>query len=79
MRWIPLSGEPGNGEFECFMQRMESGAVSKPHEHMGYEGFLVHDGVLVDSDGTDYNSGDFVRLLPGSKHSSHTLKVVNCW
>ena len=69
MHWIPLSGEPGNDEVECFMLRMESGAVSKPHEHMGYEDFQVHYGVLVDCDGIDYNREDFVRLLPVSKHS----------
>jgi len=72
MHWLPLSGELLNGKFECFMLRMEAGAVSKPHEHMGHEEFLVLDGVLVDCDGTEYKNGDFVRLLPGSRHSSHT-------
>lgn len=72
MHWIPLSGELLNGEFECFMLRMDPGAISKPHEHTGFEEFLVLDGVLVDCDGSEYKSGDFVRLLPGSKHSSHT-------
>ena len=72
MDWIPLSGQLLNGEFECFMLRMEPGAVSKPHEHMGYEEFLVLDGILIDCDGTEYKSGDFVRLLPGSKHTSHS-------
>ena len=72
MHWIPLSGRLNNGKFECFMLRMEAGAVSKPHEHTGHEEFLVLDGILVDCDGTEYKSGDFVRLLPGSKHSSHS-------
>jgi anti-sigma factor ChrR (cupin superfamily) len=72
MSWIPLSGELQNGEFECFLLRMDAGAQSKPHEHLGFEEFLVIDGELVDCDGTAYQSGDFVRLLPGSKHSSHT-------
>ena len=72
MSWIALSGELLNGEFECFLLRMEAGAQSRPHEHMGYEEFLVMDGELIDCDGTAYRSGDFVRLLPGSKHSSHT-------
>ena len=72
MHWIPLSGTLNNGKFECFMLRMEAGAVSKPHEHTGHEEFLVLDGILVDCDGTEYKSGDFVRLLPGSKHSSHS-------
>ena len=72
MSWIPLSGDLKNGEFECFILRMDPGAKSKQHEHLGFEEFLVIDGELVDCDGTAYRSGDFVRLLPGSKHSSHT-------
>jgi anti-sigma factor ChrR (cupin superfamily) len=72
MSWIALSGELLNGEFECFLLRMEAGAQSRPHEHMGLEEFLVMEGELIDCDGTVYSSGDFVRLLPGSTHSSHT-------
>jgi anti-sigma factor ChrR (cupin superfamily) len=72
MSWLALSGELLNGEFECFMLRMDAGAQSKPHEHMGFEEFLVMEGELIDCDGKAYHRGDFVRLLPGSKHSSHT-------
>lgn len=72
MSWIPLSGELLNGEFECFLLRMEAGASSKPHEHTGFEEFLVIDGELVDCDGKVFRRGDFVRFLPGSKHGSHT-------
>jgi len=72
MHWIPLSGELRNGKFECFLLRMDAGAVSKPHEHTGHEEFMVLDGVLVDCDGTEYQSGDYVHLHPGSKHSSRT-------
>jgi len=72
MSWQPLSGEPLNGEFECFLLRMEAGARSKPHEHTGIEEFLVIDGELVDCEGSVYRRGDFVRFLPGSKHTSHT-------
>jgi anti-sigma factor ChrR (cupin superfamily) len=72
MSWLPLSGEPLNGEFECFLLRMEAGAQSKPHEHTGFEEFLVMDGELVDCDGSRYRVGDYVRLLPGSKHGSST-------
>ena len=67
-----MSGSLRNGEFECFLLKMEAGAVSTPHEHTGYEEFMVLDGELIDCDGSCYQSGDFVRLLPGSKHSSHT-------
>jgi len=72
MHWLPLSGKLLNGEYECFMLRMDSGAVSRPHEHMGNEEFLILEGSLIDNDGTEYQTGDFVHLLPGSKHSSHT-------
>lgn len=72
MSWIPLSGELQNGEFECFLLRMAAGARSKPHEHTGFEEFLVIDGELIDIDGRVFRSGDFVRFLPGSKHGSHT-------
>ncbi|MCP4301943.1 MAG: cupin [Gammaproteobacteria bacterium] len=72
MSWVALSGDLLNGEFECFMLRMEAGAQSKPHEHTGFEEFLVMEGELIDCDGSSYRAGDFVRLLPGSKHSSHT-------
>ncbi len=70
--WIPLSGERLNGDFECFLLRMDAGAQSKPHQHTGIEEFLVLEGELVDCDGCRYRRGDFVRLLPGSKHSSHS-------
>ncbi|MBT8433788.1 MAG: cupin domain-containing protein [Gammaproteobacteria bacterium] len=72
MSWIALSGELFNGEFECFLLRMDPGAQSRPHEHTGFEEFLVMEGELIDCDGTSYRSGDFVRFSPSSKHSSHT-------
>jgi anti-sigma factor ChrR (cupin superfamily) len=72
MSWVALSGDLQNGEFECFMLHMEAGAQSRPHEHTGHEEFLIIEGELVDCDGSRYRAGDFVRFLPGSKHSSHT-------
>lgn len=73
MSWLPLSGDLLNGEFESFMLKMEPGTVSKPHEHMGFEEFLMMEGHLIDIDGVEYKAGDFIRLLPGSTHSSHTV------
>ena len=70
MSWIPLSGELMNGSFECFLLRMDPGARSKPHEHMGHEEFLVLEGELVDCDGQSFKNGDYVHFNPGSKHSS---------
>ena len=67
----------GNGMHatQCYIV-IHPGAVvdwhQQPHEHMGTEEFLLLAGDLIDCDGTVYHSGDFVRLLPGSKHSSHT-------
>ncbi len=72
MSWVALSGELLNGEFECFMLRMEAGAQSRPHEHTGFEELMVIEGELVDCDGCSFRAGDFVRFLPGSRHSSHT-------
>lgn len=72
MSWLPLSGELQNGEFECFLLRMDPGARSKPHEHMGFEEFYMVEGVLIDFDGREFSKGDFVSFKPGSKHSSHT-------
>jgi anti-sigma factor ChrR (cupin superfamily) len=71
MSWLPLSGERLNDQFECFLLRMDAGARSTPHEHTGFEEFLVVDGELVDCDGSSYRAGDFVRFSPGSRHSSH--------
>ena len=72
LSWLPLSGELHNGEFECFLLRMEAGTGSRPHEHTGIEEFLMLDGELIDYDGTRFATGDFVHFEPGSKHSSHT-------
>ena len=73
MSWLPLSGELLNNAYECFMLRMQPGTSTTAHEHMGHEEFLVLEGHLVDIDGTEYKAGDFIRFLPGSKHSSHSV------
>jgi anti-sigma factor ChrR (cupin superfamily) len=75
MSWLPLSGERLNDQFECFLLRMDAGARSTPHEHTGFEEFLVVDGELVDCDGSSYRAGDFVRFSPGSRHSSHAPRI----
>ena len=72
MRWIPLSGQMSNSEFESYLIKMEPGSSSKPHEHVGFEEFYMLDGTLIDNDGVEFNKGDFVKFSPGSKHSSHT-------
>jgi anti-sigma factor ChrR (cupin superfamily) len=72
MSWIPLSGDLLNGEYECFLLRMDAGARSNPHEHTGHEEFLMLDGELIDCDGQRFRAGDFVHFQPGTKHTSHT-------
>jgi anti-sigma factor ChrR (cupin superfamily) len=52
---------------------MEPGAKSLPHEHTGFEEFLMLDGELTDPDGKIFKKGDFISFEPGSKHSSHTI------
>ena len=51
---------------------MEPNAKSLPHEHTGFEEFLILDGHLIDHDGKTFKKGDFVSFEPGSKHSSYT-------
>ncbi len=69
MYWLPLSSET-NGNFECFLLRMDAGARSRPHEHIGHEEFLVLEGSLLDCDGREYQAGEYVHFKPGSKHSA---------
>ena len=64
---ISYDAEAGEG---CYLVRFAPGTGSTPHEHIGYEEFLVLDGTLTDSDGTVYRRNDFVSLKPGSKHVS---------
>ena len=70
MSWVPLSGELLNGQFECFLLRMDAGARSNPHEHTGHEEFMMLEGELIDCDGQVFKTGDYVHFQPGSKHSS---------
>ena len=64
---ISYDAEAGEG---CYLIRFAPGTSSTPHEHVGYEEFLILDGTLTDSDGTVYRRNDFVSLKPGSKHVS---------
>lgn len=64
-----ISYDAGAGE-GCYLVRFAPWAGSTPHEHVGYEEFLVLDGTLTDCDGAVYRRNDFVSLKPGSKHVS---------
>ncbi len=71
MSWHIVSLDKEKG-FGSFILKLEPGAQSIPHEHTGFEDFLVLDGELTDSDNTVFRKGDFVTFEPGSVHSSQT-------
>ena len=80
--WLPLTYDRASGE-GAYMMRLAPGAVTIPHEHPGFEDFLILEGELTDSDGTVFRTGDFVSFEPGSRHNSWTdtgcLIVVFEW
>ena len=72
MSWHKISYSRENGGQGTYVLKMEPGAKSLPHEHMGFEEFLMLDGELTDPDGKVFKKGDFVTFEPGTIHSSHT-------
>tara|TARA_B110000467_G_C18112069_1_gene363076 strand:+ start:45 stop:392 length:348 start_codon:yes stop_codon:yes gene_type:complete len=74
MSWHKISYSKENGGNGSYILKMEPGSKSLPHEHTGYEEFLMLDGELIDPDGKIFKKGDFISFEPGSKHSSHTIK-----
>ena len=73
MSWHKISYSKKNGGQGTYVLKMEPGAKSLPHEHTGFEEFLMLDGELIDPDGRIFKKNDFVSFEPGSKHSSHTI------
>jgi len=73
MSWHKISYSRENGGQGTYVLKMEPGAKSLPHEHTGFEEFLMLDGELTDPDGKIFKKGDFISFEPGSKHSSHTI------
>jgi anti-sigma factor ChrR (cupin superfamily) len=69
--WLPISWDEPSGQ-GSYLMRMEPGAVTLEHEHVGFEEFLILEGDLVDSDGTRFGPGDFVSYAPRTHHSSWT-------
>ena len=55
-----------------FLVKFEPGGVSIPHEHLGYEEFVILEGELVDHDGWVYRTGDCVSLSAGTRHYSRS-------
>ena len=72
MSWHKISYSIENGGQGTYVLKMEPGAKSLPHEHTGFEEFLMLDGELIDPDGKIFKKGDFISFEPESKHSSHT-------
>ena len=73
MSWHKISYSKENGGQGTYVLKMEAGAKSLPHEHTGFEEFLMLDGELIDPDGKIFKKGDFISFEPGSNHSSHTI------
>ena len=73
MSWHKISYNKENGGQGTYVLKMEPGAKSLPHKHIGFEEFLMLDGELIDPDGKIFKKGDFISFEPGSRHSSHTI------
>ena len=71
MFWRPLSVDEDD-DLDIYLLRMEPGAQSYPHEHVGCEQFLVLEGSMIDCDGTRITAGHFARFEAGSTHHSTT-------
>lgn len=69
LTWCNLSYDEETGE-GIFLIRFAPGGRSIPHEHLGFEEFVLLEGEIEDSDGTVYKAGDCVSLKPGSRHFS---------
>jgi anti-sigma factor ChrR (cupin superfamily) len=55
-----------------YVYKMEPGAATVPHKHVGDEEFLIIQGDLRDHDGVEYGPGDLVWLRNGTVHNSTT-------
>ena len=67
MNWHKISYSRENGGQGTYILKMDPGAKSIPHQHTGYEEFLMLDGELNDPDNKIFKKGDFVTFEPGSK------------
>jgi anti-sigma factor ChrR (cupin superfamily) len=72
MSWHKISYNRKEGGNGTYILKMDPGSKSLPHQHIGYEEFLMLDGELVDPDGKVFKKGDFISFEPGSTHSSYT-------
>ena len=73
MSWHIISYDQISGQ-GSYVLKMDPGAQTVPHTHMGFEEFLIVEGELIDSDGMVFKKGEFVSFEPGSQHSSFSEK-----
>ena len=71
MSYLPISYDKISQQ-GCYLMRMDPGAKTEPHDHPGFEEFLVLEGELIDDDGARFGAGDFVSFTPGTQHHSWT-------
>lgn len=67
--WFNISYDEKTGT-GFFLVKFKKGGRSIPHEHLGWEEFIILEGQIEDSDGTVYKAGDCVSLKGGSRHVS---------
>lgn len=73
MSWHEISYDSETG-LGSFVLKLDPGAQSVPHEHIGFEEFMVLQGEMIDADNAVFKKGDFVTFEPGSSHSSSSPK-----
>jgi quercetin dioxygenase-like cupin family protein len=69
--WLPLSYDRRLGQ-GSYLMRLQPGARTIAHDHLGFEDFVILEGELVDSDGRVLRPGDFISYRPGTRHNSWT-------
>lgn len=69
LTWCNISYDEGTGH-GFFLIRFAPNGRSIPHQHLGFEEFVVLEGEITDSNGRTYRTGDCVSLPPGSRHFS---------
>ena len=72
MSWHKITYNKEKGGNGTYILKMEPGTKSLPHQHTGFEEFLILEGELTDLDGKVFKKGDFISFEPGSEHCSHT-------
>ena len=67
---LTYNHDSGHG---AYMIRMDPGTVTTSHVHSVREEYLIMEGDLVESDGTELGPGDYIIYEPGTEHNSRTV------